>query len=278
MCIAIERRIPALVVGILLFLSIATTFSADTQYVLIASLFADGDYDLCLRECDRALASDSCQESIRLTRTRCRIKLDRSDKTDTDQLSQLTAHASTTARQALASYELGRIKWINGEEDAAAIAFSRAFFTARNERVFLHSACSLFLMFSNNPELAEQYPGLRMQINSTRDLWTAQLLADSARSNRRRGGKLLAIPGLVVTAIYRSFVRPAIGQRCALYPSCSEYFLRACRKHGLLGFSIVADRFFREPTVTQRQAKPLSLGATIRYADPLSDHDFWMTE
>lgn len=43
-----------------------------------------------------------------------------------------------------------------------------------------------------------------------------------------------------------------------------------------MGFPIVADRFFREPGVVKDGKKPVQKGKTVRYADPLNDHDFWM--
>jgi len=79
-----------------------------------------------------------------------------------------------------------------------------------------------------------------------------------------------------IVVIYRAAIRPAIGARCSLTPSCSEYFLQAGQAHSLLAFPIVADRLVREPGVTQAAEHPVSIGENVRYADPLNQHDFWM--
>ena len=87
----------------------------------------------------------------------------------------------------------------------------------------------------------------------------------------------VALPARTFITFYRTQVSPAIGARCSLEPSCSEYFVQAVRKHSLLGFPIIADRFFREPSVLAARAKPVVMpDGHIRYADPVSDHDFWM--
>ncbi len=75
---------------------------------------------------------------------------------------------------------------------------------------------------------------------------------------------------------YRSQISPAIGERCTLVPSCSEYFNQAWCKHGLIAVPMVADRFFREPDVNKHKHQPIIINNTIRYGDPVSDHDFWM--
>ena len=80
-------------------------------------------------------------------------------------------------------------------------------------------------------------------------------------------------------AFYSAQIGPAIGSRCDLLPSCSEYFLQASRAHGLLGVPIMADRFVREPSVVSARANPATMpDGRIRYADPVSDHDYWMKE
>ncbi|NCC53856.1 MAG: membrane protein insertion efficiency factor YidD, partial [Spartobacteria bacterium] len=89
---------------------------------------------------------------------------------------------------------------------------------------------------------------------------------------------VLSLPGAWVTRFYRTQIRPAIGDRCELHPSCSEYFRQACGKHGLLGFTIYADRGVREPDVVKYQEEPVMIDGTIKFADPLEAHDWWMKE
>ena len=79
-----------------------------------------------------------------------------------------------------------------------------------------------------------------------------------------------------VVGFYRIFVGPAIGSRCALEPSCSQYFLQTTRKHGLVGIPMTADRFVREPVVSA-PGRPVVRNAAgeLRHPDPVSDHDWW---
>ncbi|MBQ7667201.1 MAG: membrane protein insertion efficiency factor YidD, partial [Kiritimatiellae bacterium] len=79
-----------------------------------------------------------------------------------------------------------------------------------------------------------------------------------------------------VVAFYRFAVSPAIGQRCSLTPSCSQYFLEASRKHGLLGIPMITDRFVREPVVSAPDRPLVRDGAgRWRHPDPVEDHDWW---
>jgi len=91
------------------------------------------------------------------------------------------------------------------------------------------------------------------------------------------GRESVTIPAQAFISLYRTQISPAIGARCSLEPSCSEYFVQAVKKHGLLGAPLIADRFVREPDVFKAREKPIvMLDGRIRYADPVSDHDFWM--
>lgn len=76
-------------------------------------------------------------------------------------------------------------------------------------------------------------------------------------------------------SFYARQIAPAIGSRCILEPSCSRYFLEAADRHGFLAIPMQGDRFVREPSVVQAAEKPLRVGGKIRFADPVSDHDWW---
>ena len=97
----------------------------------------------------------------------------------------------------------------------------------------------------------------------------------SAFTNLR--SEATALPARLFISFYRTQISPAIGSRCDLEPSCSEYFVQSVKKHGILGVPIMADRFFREPSVFAAAEKPVVMpNGRIRYADPVCDHDFWM--
>ncbi|MBN1558006.1 MAG: membrane protein insertion efficiency factor YidD [Lentisphaerae bacterium] len=90
----------------------------------------------------------------------------------------------------------------------------------------------------------------------------------------RRG--LVARAGHAVVGFYRSQISPAIGRRCSLHPSCSEYACRALDKHGLLALPLIADRAVREPGVVAAQADPVTINGRRLYRDPLDAHDAWL--
>ena len=81
-----------------------------------------------------------------------------------------------------------------------------------------------------------------------------------------------------VVGFYRLFVGPAIGSRCVLEPSCSQYFLEAGRKHGIVGVPMVADRFVREPVVSASDRWVRRPDGSWRHPDPVSDHDGWFSK
>jgi hypothetical protein len=91
--------------------------------------------------------------------------------------------------------------------------------------------------------------------------------ADDA-GGRSVGGRIAE--GIV--GVYRRWIGSAIGARCSLVPSCSEYFRQAGRRHGWLAFPMIADRLVREPGVVA--AAEVRVGG--RVADPLEDHDAWL--
>jgi putative component of membrane protein insertase Oxa1/YidC/SpoIIIJ protein YidD len=85
-----------------------------------------------------------------------------------------------------------------------------------------------------------------------------------------------SIPGRALVRFYRAAIRPAIGARCSLEPSCSEYFLLVSRRHGVLGFPMMVDRLVREPSLVGAHPVPAPPGGAVRVPDPVYDHDFWM--
>ncbi len=88
---------------------------------------------------------------------------------------------------------------------------------------------------------------------------------------------IASLPARWITAFYRSQISPAIGARCDLAPSCSEYFMQSSMKHGLLGLPMIADRLCREPSVPRsHHTLACTPDGRIRYNDPVTDHDFWM--
>ncbi len=173
---------------------------------------------------------------------------------------------------------LGGVREAGGGSDSADRAyrlFRQCFLETSSQDLFLRAGCSLDLLVREFPSLGKNDPVLFQSLETSRSLWTPELIRECL-PEKESGGGALSKPGKWVVAFYREMVRPAIGGRCSLDPSCSEYFKQASEKHGLLGLPIQADRFIREPSVVQAAEKPISVNGAVRYADPLSDHDEWM--
>lgn len=49
--------------------------------------------------------------------------------------------------------------------------------------------------------------------------------------------RLLAIPGQIAILLvrgYQKFISPMLGNTCRFHPSCSQYFIQAVQKYGLV--------------------------------------------
>ena len=161
---------------------------------------------------------------------------------------------------------------------------AHAFLHTRNPLLFRLAGCSLHFLFGENADLARDNPDLAAQVGFSLSAWPSPVRAQAnPRTSRLRSPR--ARPSLPIAAarafiaFYRTQIGPAIGNRCALAPSCSEYFLQATRKHGLLGVPLIADRFVREPDVTQAAEVLVERpDGSVRIADPVSDHDGWFSK
>jgi len=246
------------------------------QLELAADLAQEADWEGCLRECRRVLLVSPANHTTLVLKCAANLCLDRDVDASFSCLERLFRSAISPEILTSAAYERGRAQWKMGRHNAAFESFQFAFYNASQTDIFLKSACSLFQLAREKPALAKRSSDLHMQINSTRELWCGKLFRECRIRPVGSGIRLLGRPGAWIAAFYRAHIRPAIGPRCSLKPSCSEYFRQACLKHGLLGFPIQADRFFREPRVAAEKTTPVAVGEVIKYADPLSDHDFWM--
>ncbi|MFU8779994.1 MAG: membrane protein insertion efficiency factor YidD [Kiritimatiellia bacterium] len=78
-----------------------------------------------------------------------------------------------------------------------------------------------------------------------------------------------------IIGFYQKQIGPGIGQRCAMHPSCSHYSLEACRRYGLVGIPMTADRLIRESDHIRYRINPIQQSGVERYADPVTDHSQW---
>lgn len=264
-----SRRIPGRWPGILLFFAVARLCPAAPD--LAADLFEEGRWAECSRECRRVLLSDPSRESAALFLAVSNLRLGRTNEAA---LAALTRGRSPAVR-ALAAYELGRVAWAKSDPAAAYDLLRQAFLEAPSQALFLRSGCSLRALLDEFPNIGKTDPAIFQSLETCRPLWGRELRAECAAPEAVARESWLSKPGRWIVAFYRSQIAPAIAARCSLEPSCSAYFLAASRTHGLLGLPLMADRLVREPSVVAAGRHPVPGGRAPRFADPVSDHDFW---
>ena len=248
-------------------------------WALARELFENGDWVASRREIRRVLLADPENREARILADVCSLKTGQADSASLERLEQAVEMPNVELEtRALAAYEAGREYWRMGDSEKAYDLFVYAYRNTEDNPLFLRAGCSLFLLMKGKPELKTVSPSLTLQLKSSRRLFDWSLQQECMLPEEDAGTGILAKPGEWTVALYRSQVSPAIGMRCSCVPSCSEYFLLACRKHGLLGFPIQADRFFREPSIVQQRQNPIEMGGVIKYSDPLEAHDFWLGE
>ncbi len=67
------------------------------------------------------------------------------------------------------------------------------------------------------------------------------------------------------------------GDRCPMYPTCSQYGQEALARHGaVIGLLMVVDRLFHEWSQTSMAPQVLVYGVR-RFWDPVHENDFWFS-
>jgi len=242
---------------------------------LATDLFEKNEWDLCRRECKRALLDGTEPlEKFQLLETLSNARRGTAPSEVMIQLQPIVTSCTDVQVSAIAAYELGRLQWQLDQPEEALGSFETAFNTTTNKSLFLHSSCSMFLLFKEHRKLKRGNEALISQINTSRSEWYGPLFFQCAKPDSEKDKS--PAPNWIVS-FYRAQVSPAIGDRCTLEPSCSEYFNQAYCKHGLKSIPMIADRFFREPEVSNNKEDPVvKENGQIRYGDPLENHDFWM--
>ena len=265
------KNIPALFFAGMFFFSAQVS---GTSLSLATDLFEKGEWELCKRECKRAL----------LTQTKPLDKFQLLEAMSVEHTSApgtalllfeiIIATPADDQVSAIASYRAGRLYWQADRPEEALEAFIFSFNTTTNKDLFLHSACSVFLLFKEHHQLKTGHEGLIDQINTSREMWYGSLFKICEKPSPKTSQPK---PPNWVIRFYRSQISPAIGERCTLEPSCSEYYHQANHKHGFKSVPMIADRLVREPGVNHKKHKPVVRpNGQIRYSDPIEDHDFWM--
>ncbi len=244
----------------------------ETPPPLAVALFAEGDWRACRAECLRQLAAGAAIPATRLLAATCAARL--GAPAATAALAAVLAAGDTPpAVAAMASLELGRAHLAAGNPDAAIAPFRAAFTQTDDQGVSLRAGFHLYQLLDPRPDAFSDEAALALQLASCRPLWTARIRDDCRMpSNERR--RLLTRPAEWLIGFYRHQIGPAIGDRCSLVPSCSQYAIQALSRHGLSGIPIMGDRFIREPSVVAARENQVLIHGKRYYRDPLEDHEW----
>lgn len=268
--IGIMKRIPWLAPGILFFSFAIVAPAAPLAW----ELYREGNWSACSVEARRLLLANPSDETgqFLLSATAARLH------PDTTTASNLLTIATTTASpeiRAHASLEAARLILRSTPADAWAPAYA-AFLASTETDTFLASLAILEHVLQQAHEDTRPPAEQVQQYRSCESLF--RRVPDALRPSppKTTNHRISYTPARLIVAFYRRCIRPAIGSRCSLSPSCSEYFLLSSRKHGLLGFPMTADRLVREPSVVSASRHPSAHSRHSDYRDPVEDHDFWM--
>lgn len=270
-----RKIIPVLGIGMIFFAPLS--FAAEHDTALAAELAAEGAWPDARRAALRALAANPADETARFLSADAALHLDPRHSDALAALDHLATTATDPALRARAAHRAGQAHWALGDLAAAWNAYAIAFQHPVNPSSFLESGCAMFLLRRENKSLGADQPDLLQQLATCRDLWSFSLRdkVRVARLDKRTSARGRFGAGIV--SFYRAQIRPAIGERCSLEPSCSEYFLQASRAHGWLGIPMIGDRLVREPGVVQRGEHPVDDNGKTHYLDPLSTHTEWLS-
>jgi hypothetical protein len=246
---------------------------------LASELFDEGNYTACRTECMRDLSADPHSENARLLKVLAELMI---GMDSSDALASLAdSEDNSMGIRARSNYELGRMLRKQDNEAEALKRLKWAFYNAESEDTFLQTGQAIDELLSENPDLCKNESSLKTQLALCALLWDhaeETNISEAAQESRNvlSPGFLISRPCQWMITFYRSQISPALGRRCSLYPSCSEYARQALAKHGILGMTIYADRAVREPDVVSQKKQPLIDDGVLKYVDVLDDHDWWM--
>lgn len=263
---------PNLLFGALLFAQLANAATAPGE-TLAVELFQEASWIACISECDRTLACNPDNDAITLLRL---LALTRNGADSSAALNTFCNLKSVdTEIKALANYELGRLLWGNNQTADAFQRFKIAFDTTQNRDLFIRSACSLNIITTKEPAITGATSSLSNQLQTCSSLWDLKIQKECLPSKGETQIAVSGAPGRWMIQFYRSQISPAIGQRCALTPSCSEYARQALSQYGILGLSMYGDRAVREPDVVAAHLSPVKINGHRKFEDSLEDHTRW---
>jgi hypothetical protein len=228
------RKIPGLAPGIF-FLTLALAAGAGAGLELAAELFAEGEWAAARTESRRTAPDAPEAARARLLAAMASLRLGPDPKAARQELAALWRdEAVDLETRCMAAYEFGLAEWTNGAKAQALGGLKFAYVHTREPPLFWRAGCSLYFFLKADKALRRAEAATWRSLQSCRDAWPPEVWRE-CRPRKRRGSSLASLPGRWVVRFYRAQIGPAIGARCDLHPSCSEYFLHASRAHGLLG-------------------------------------------
>lgn len=259
-------------------LTVQTAISNDVTTNLIKQFAKEANWKNCYVEAMRAGISYPENQEFKYYKAMSALKLNKNTEKALDTLYKIytsTNLPTSTRIKTLAAYEYGKEQWEQANDNKAFDALTYTFYNTKSPELFILSGCALFQFSSDFPQYKKDNSDLYMQINSSRDLWNAKYFALSKVDIKHDKIGIITKAGQGFITFYRTHIGPAIGDRCVLNPSCSEYFKQNLNAHGIVAVPMQADRFFREPDMAHRSDNIIIVNGRIKHADPISDHDFW---
>jgi len=263
------RRAPAIAAGA--FSAFLALLPARTNASNLAEqLLTENRPDLARAEARRALIQDPENAQAGLTALKAGILIGKDLSTE---LSEFASNENNPKElRAEAHSELAGICERNKDFYQALKHLVACFNTTESSALFASSTREANRILNENPDLEETHPQLVNIIRTSSAVWPR------VKRTKEDAPSILSRPALWAIALYRSQISPAIGARCSLTPSCSQYAVNALRQYGVLGLALAGDRMVREPDVVTAKEVPIVINKQIKYADPVSAHTFWFRE
>jgi putative component of membrane protein insertase Oxa1/YidC/SpoIIIJ protein YidD len=257
------------------FFSASISARADDPLALAHDLLAEGDWAAAAREARRVEIA-APNPTARVVRLVAEWHA-RPAEADPAAFSALRRDpALGPAHQSLAALYLGVLHLRAGRDREAADPLRQVLLGPSEGHLLPRAVGALLALESRDEDAFAAWPGFLAQVRASAGLCPPELRAEVEAWIRPPTEAVPPAPARWLLCFYRSQISPAIGQRCAMIPSCSEYYRQASRRHGLvLGTAMVADRFYREPDHARLRLKPVPVDGKEKYEDPVSDHDFW---
>jgi putative component of membrane protein insertase Oxa1/YidC/SpoIIIJ protein YidD len=277
----VRKKTPNITFGVFLLFFLLTALpllsrddTSNRTDRLMLDLFKEGNWQACRVECSRLSALHPNHHKALILKAVAELH---SGIDSTPALKKVAASPDISADLAdMARYELGREHWKRHEPTEALTYFKKVFENASSHDLFLRAGCSLSILLHEHKSLASERPALLTQLRSCYDLWTDDIIKSCRITSPKKKSSLASRPAKWIVAFYQSQISSAIGSRCSLDPSCSSYAMQSLNKHGALGIAMAGDRLVREPTVVAEQQHAVRDNGHVRYADPVSHHDWWM--